>query len=223
MRFIFILIIGLFLYPAPSANAAEPAGSEVSSQEKKKKRKSRRIKVMSRELTKTMNVLSQKMEAKDFEGVIAVGAAYLSAKAADSMDIYYVNQMMGVASFEMKKSETSLEHYIKVYEAGKELSWWMNESIIPIIAQVSLFLEEYNETLRWYKKYEEAYGPIKGINILMKARAFYHLGRMDEAKGLFTTVYNMIDPGDWSGEAYEIMLKAAILSKNSGSECRRDN
>lgn len=36
MRFIFILIIGLFLYQAPSANAADPAGLIAASQEKER-------------------------------------------------------------------------------------------------------------------------------------------------------------------------------------------
>lgn len=214
MRFIFILIIGLFLFQAPSANAADPAGLNTASQEKKKKKKSRRVKAMSQELSKRMNVLHQKQAAKDFEGIITVGAAYLSAKAVDFEEIYFVNQMMGLASLEMNKSEASLEYLIKAYEAGKELSPWMNKGIILFIAQISFSLDEYNETLRWYNKYEEAYGPIQGKNIAFRVRAFYHLGRFDEAKGLFTTIYNIIDPGEWYGGGYKLMLKAAIQTQD---------
>lgn len=214
MRFIFILIIGLFLFQAPSANAADPAGLNAASQEKKKKSKKRRIKVMSKELSKKMMVLNEKLKTRDFEGVINMATDYLSARSADSMDIYYMNQVMAIASLEQLKYEPTRKYYIKAYEAGKELNPRKNKSIIPLIAQSSMLLEEYNETLHWYDKYEEAYGPLRPSDSLMKGRALYFLSGFETVKTSFIRGYSQINPSEWSAEDYESVLRVAIKTQD---------
>ena len=214
MRFIFILIIGLFSFQAPSANAADPAGLNAVSQEKKKKSKSNRIKVMSQELAMKMDKLNGKIAAKDYEGVITDARDHLSAKPDNIMDIFYMNLLMASAAVEMEKYTLAQERFLIAYETSKEMNPSLNRMIIFRLIKVSLHLEEYDRAFYWIEVFEESHGVDNPQHVVLKAHTLYHLGRMEEAKTVFQFIFEKLEPVEWRGLYYETMLKAAIQTQD---------